>query len=180
VCANISKTKLWQYSLFLSTFIPETRIGAHNGVGAFTKSAKARILYMESKGKLRADDWSTMVMSPQPCRKHERTVTWPESLGRFTHTFATQRIGFQSRRAGRDGRRPSRKLPSTAILCHFVATKPLHSLQPFHSLRLEGMHANQSLVFGHRLLVLGTHFPTEAGGRMWSTPKGDAPRSLSV
>jgi hypothetical protein len=34
--------------------------------------------------------------------------------------------------ARRDGRRPSQKLPSTAICCHLVAAKSLHLFQPFH------------------------------------------------
>ena len=39
--------------------------------------------------------------------------------------------------AGRDGRRPSQKLPSTAIYCHLVAAKPRHPLQTFYSFPLE-------------------------------------------
>jgi hypothetical protein len=39
----------------------------------------------------------------------------------------------QTRRAGRDGRRPSQKPPSAANCCHFVAAKPLRPLQPFYS-----------------------------------------------
>jgi hypothetical protein len=34
---------------------------------------------------------------------------------------------------GETDRRPSQKLPSTAIYCDFGAAKPLRSLQPFHS-----------------------------------------------
>jgi hypothetical protein len=45
VCANISKIKFWKYSKVLSAFTPATRIGAHEGVGAFTKSAKAGIMH---------------------------------------------------------------------------------------------------------------------------------------
>jgi hypothetical protein len=46
---------------------------------------------------------------------------------------AISRIRCRSRRAGRDGRRPSQKLPPTAIYCHFGAAKPLHLFQPLHS-----------------------------------------------
>ena len=34
---------------------------------------------------------------------------------------------------GKKSRRPSQNLPPTAIYCHFVAAKPLHPLEPFHS-----------------------------------------------
>ncbi len=44
--SSISKINFWKYSLVLSAFAPATRIGAHKGVGAFTKSAKAGILYI--------------------------------------------------------------------------------------------------------------------------------------
>jgi hypothetical protein len=84
-----------------------------------------------------------MVLSPRPSRKRERTTTWPDSLDRSANTLATQRIRLQSRLAGRDGRRPSQKLPSTAICWHSVAAKTLRSLQPFHSsLPLEGVPAS--------------------------------------
>jgi len=46
VRANISKIKCWKCFEVLSAFTPATRIGAHKGVGALTKSAKARTLYI--------------------------------------------------------------------------------------------------------------------------------------
>jgi hypothetical protein len=51
---------------------------------------------------------------------------------------------------GRDGRRPSQKLPPTAIYRHFGAAKPLRSFQPLHSLlALEGKLASLTLVIAY-------------------------------
>jgi hypothetical protein len=51
---------------------------------------------------------------------------------------------------GRDGRRPSQKLPPTAIYRHFGAAKLLRSFQPLHSLlALEGKLASLTLVIAY-------------------------------
>ena len=107
------------------------------------KSAKARILYIEAAGKVRANDWSTMViLSPQPSRNRERTATWLDSLGRSANTFAIGlnasepaaamprhrfvcSLGFVSHLknslsiASCGARRPE-TFPKTAIYCHLL------------------------------------------------------------
>ena len=77
---------------------------------------------------------------------------------------------------GETDRRPSQKLPPTAIYCHFGAAKPLRPLQPFRSfiaLREQCRPAS------HWLWIIGSRssFFTEAGGGWGRRPKGDAPRS---
>ncbi len=56
-------------------------------IGALTKSAKAGILYIDTLGRVRAHDWSTMFMSPWASRTRERTTNGPELLGRSADTF---------------------------------------------------------------------------------------------
>jgi hypothetical protein len=91
-----------------------------------------------------------------------------------------QRFRSRLRREGRDGRRPSQNLPSTAICCHLVAAKPLRPFQPYYSLPLEGMLASLPLVISHWLWVIGcrSSFFTEArggwGGRPQIAPSGVA------
>jgi hypothetical protein len=119
---------------------------------------------------VRANDWSTMVMSVAAAISKPRTN---RNLARFHVPISQIRSTMGSTQAsprrrsrgialcavglrqppkefvvdrivgGRDGRRPSQKLPSTAIYCHFGAAKPLSPMQLFHSLlALEGMPAS--------------------------------------
>jgi hypothetical protein len=62
--------------------------------------------------------------------------------------FGAKELVVERVARGEKARRPSQKLPPTAIYCHFVAAKPLRPLQPFQSFLALRAYAGQSVI-GH-------------------------------